>query len=149
MNNRYMERLKAEVPLLHNQYNRLLFIFESKSDYTLKIFSQEYKIPYININLYLSEKLKEVPLNKRTFRAIAYMNELVKGDSEILSFDYYEILFDSSLRLNVFDIFKNLSRNKTLLVSWRGVIEQGFLVHAIPGHSEYKRESIAGMKIIY
>ncbi len=144
-----MELLKSEVPLLQNQYHRLLFISESKFGNTLKHYSEETGFPYININLYLSEKLKGVPFKKRSYKAITFINDLVRNENEILCIDYFEIMFDSSLQLKVFDILKNISRNKTLLVCWRGAVEQGFLVHAVPGHSEYKREIIADFKLIY
>lgn len=138
-----------EVPYLKNKYNKILYLYEYKKGDTLKYYSEVNELPYINVNLYLSEKLMDVKPNRRPYKVIDLMNALGDTGDDIICLDYFEILFESSLKLQPFDILKNLSRRKTVLVAWRYELKDGYLVYAQPGHPEYRKEMIADATIIY
>ena len=138
-----------EVPYLKNKYNKILYLYEYKKGDTLKYYSEVNELPYINVNLYLSEKLMDVKPNRRPYKVIDLMNALGDTGDDIICLDYFEILFESSLKLQPFDILKNLSRRKTVLVAWRYELKDGYLVYAQPGHPEYRKEMIADTTIIY
>ena len=139
MNYQYLSRLDKEIPYLKNKYNKILYLYEYKKGDTLKYYSEVNKLPYINVNLYLSEKLMDVKPNRRPYKVVDLMNSLGDNDDDIICIDYFEILFEPSLKLQPFDILKNLSRRKTVLVAWRYELKDGYLVYAQPGHPEYKK----------
>ncbi len=149
MNYQYLNRLDKEVPYLKNKYNKILYLYEYKKGDTLKYYSEVNKISYIDVNLYLSEKLMDVKPNRRPYKVIDLMNSLGDNDDDIICLDYFEILFEPSLKLQPFDILKNLSRRKTILVAWRYELKDGYLVYAQPRHPEYKKELITDTTIIY
>lgn len=149
MNYQYLNQLDNEVPYLKNKYNKILYLYEYKKGDTLKYYSEVNELPYINVNLYLSEKLMDVKPNRRPYKVIDLMNALGDTGDDIICLDYFEILFESSLKLQPFDILKNLSRRKTVLVAWRYELKDGYLVYAQPGHPEYRKEMIADTTIIY
>ena len=149
MNYQYLSRLDKEIPYLKNKYNKILYLYEYKKGDTLKYYSEVNKLPYINVNLYLSEKLMDVKPNRRPYKVIDLMNSLGDNDDDIICIDYFEILFEPSLKLQPIDILKNLSRRKTVLVAWRYELKDGYLVYAQPGHPEYKKELITDTTIIY
>lgn len=149
MNYQYLNQLNKEIPLLSNKYQKLLFIHESKSGDTLKYFSKSKGYPYINLNLYLSEKLRKVKLENRPFKAVDLMDELIEQYDNIICIDYIEILYEPTLRLNAIEVLKNLSRRAILLVAWRGEIVNGQLLHARAGYSDYSKTSADDIAIIY
>mgnify|MGYP006365335467 FL=1 len=149
MNYQYLNQLNKEVPYLKNKYNKILYLYEYKKGDTLKYYSEVNKLPYINVNLYLSEKLINVKPDRRPYKAVDLMNSLGDKEADTICLDYFEILFEPSLKLQPFDILKNLSRRKTILVAWRYELKDGYLVYAQPGHPEYKKEMIADTTIIY
>ena len=149
MNYQYLNQLDNEVPYLKNKYNKILYLYEYKKGDTLKYYSEVNELPYINVNLYLSEKLMDVKPNRRPYKVIDLMNALGDTGDDIICLDYFEILFESSLKLQPFDILKNLSRRKTVLVAWRYELKDGYLVYAQPGHPEYRKEMIADTTLIY
>mgnify|MGYP003494834486 FL=1 len=149
MNYQYLSQLDKEIPYLKNKYNKILYLYEYKKGDTLKYYSEVNKLPYINVNLYLSEKLMDVKPNRRPYKVIDLMNSLGDNDDDIICIDYFEILFEPSLKLQPFDILKNLSRRKTVLVAWRYELKDGYLVYAQPGHPEYKKERITDTTLIY
>lgn len=149
MNYQYINRLERELPYLKNKYHKLLYLYEYKKGTTLKHYSKENDIPYINVNLYLSEKLINIPAGRRPFKAVDFMDSLIDTVNDIVCLDNFEILFEPSLKLNPFEILKNISRRKVVLVAWRYTYKNGYLVYGEPGHPEYTKESIIDTNIIY
>ena len=94
MNYQYLNRLDKEVPYLKNKYNKILYLYEYKKGDTLKYYSEVNKISYIDVNLYLSEKLMDVKPNRRPYKVIDLMNSLGDNDDDIICLDYFEILFE-------------------------------------------------------
>ncbi|RTQ92253.1 BREX-3 system P-loop-containing protein BrxF [Lysinibacillus telephonicus] len=150
MNYQLINKLNTEVPQLNNKYYKLLYIYESKFGNTLERYSEENAIPYLNINLILSEKLQHVQASRRPYRAAEYLKELLlETEKDIICIDYYELLFEPSLNLNPFELFNSISRNKTLLITWRGDIKDGYFIHAVPGHPEYVKMPIKDAVLIH
>lgn len=150
MNYLLLNKLNTEVPLLKNKYYKQLFIYESKLGNSLEKFSIDQNIPYLNLNVLLSELLQNVDMNRRPYRAAELVDNLIMNeDGEIVCIDYYELLFEPSLKLNPFETFKSISRKKTLLIAWRGNIQNDYLIHAEPGHPEYMKVRITDAVLIH
>lgn len=149
LNNYYFNQLDKEIPSLKNKYNKILFLKESQNGNTLRKYSNENDIAYINVNLYLSEKLIDVETNRRTLKAISLMSLLGERENDIICLDYFEMLFEPSLKLKPFEIFKDLSKRKVVVIAWRYEVNDGYLIYARPGHPEFKKELVTDMTIIH
>lgn len=149
MNLNTIEQLLQILPELNKRYYKQVYIFEFKQGATVFRFSKQQNIPYINLNLELSSRLKDIPQNRRIFKITDIFNTLIQSYPEnIVCIDYYELLFDPSLAINVFELFKNASRNKTLIIAWRGTLTQRDFIHAEAGHPEYKKYPIEDILIL-
>jgi len=94
----------------------------------------------INVNLDLSRRLLDLTERQRALSLPRLLAEIV-GDAngDVVLLDNIEILFDISLKHDPLRLLQNISRNKTLVVTWNGSIDCGQLVYATPDHPEYKR----------
>lgn len=143
MNSEHIRKLEQMLPDINKWYFRQVFVFENVDSHTVRSFSEQQKIPYININLELSRELRDVPQNRRVYKVSDSILTLLRSNPEkIICLDYYELLFNDSLSINVFDLFKNASRNKTLIIAWRGKLTEKEFIYAEPGHPEYTRYPI-------
>lgn len=103
----------------------------------------------INLNLLLSEKLMDIPVSKRSRAVGTIINEVIKAnDAEILAFTDYELLFLPELKQDPLRLFEELSRERIIVVFWRGKYENGTLTHAEPWHREYREYSIIDAEVI-
>ena len=96
-------------------------------------------IPRINVGERLGEELLEVPARSRPLKVASLLERLldnVEGDMVLL--DHIEILFNESLKVEPLTLLKSVSRQRPILVMWRGEIEAGNLVYGFPGHPEYR-----------
>lgn len=101
------------------------------------------------MNVILSEKLLHTVANMRPYQAEEYVKEIILENAfDTICIDYFELLFEPSLKLNPFELFRGISRNKTLLIAWRGNIKDGYFIHAIPGHPEYLKVPISDVVLI-
>lgn len=106
-------------------------------------------IKSINLNLLLSQKLLDVPNNKRSRITGSIVNEIVKAnDTEILVITGYELFFLPELKQDPIRLFEELSRKRIIVVLWKGKYENGTLKHAEPWHREYREYSNIDAEII-
>lgn len=149
MNNHFLERIKNAIPVVSERYFKQVFVYDYINGNTVKTFAENHSLPYINVNVEVSLLLQDVPINRRTFRITEVFQQLIdKYPDDIVCLDYYELLFDNSLAIDPMILIKNNSRNKTLIISWRGKIIGDALIHAEPGHPEYKKYIVQDAIII-
>ncbi|WP_192599220.1 BREX-3 system P-loop-containing protein BrxF [Sporosarcina limicola] len=135
----FIIELKNIIPDLKKRYFKQVFIHEHKSGNTVKNYSSECNIPYLNLNLELAKLLQGIQINRRPYKIADYLNQRLNAmTEEIICLDYFELLFEPSLQINPFDLFENISKNKTLIIAWRGNIHDGHFIQAEPGHPEYR-----------
>jgi len=108
----------------------------------LKELSRKQNIPYLNLNLALSQLLLDLTSRERPLRVLGLIEDLLAeypGNAIIL--DNIELLFDPALQLSPLALLQRLSRQRTLVVSWGGTYdtERHALGYAEPGHPEYRR----------
>src|SRR5260221_12543651 len=82
------------------------------------------QVRYTNLNLELSQRLLGLTERQRSLQVFRLLNEIVeeKG-SQVVLLDNIELLFDTSLRQDPLRLLQSISRNRTVVVSWNGSIE--------------------------
>jgi len=132
-------------------YKIVLVVGRSGSGKTnlLKKIYAEMQIPLLNLGIGLSQKLLPLTTRERKLKACETISALidVEGASR-LAVDNTEIIFDPSLMINPLGLLQSLSRTHLLIWSWNGVVENGHVTYAYPGHPEYQRISTSEITLI-
>jgi len=98
--------------------------------------------PLVNVNLELSRRMLDLTERQRLLELPRILSEIVDAvasNHDIVLLDNIEILFDASLKRDPLGLLQQLSRYKTVVAAWNGRIDDGYLVYAVPGHSEFRR----------
>ena len=105
--------------------------------------------PLLNVNLELSRRMLDLTVRQRALQASRLVEEILSGsEGEVVLLDNIEILFDPSLQQDPLRLLLNLSRNRTLVVSWNGQSKNNILSYGEPGHPEYKRYTVENFLVI-
>ncbi len=128
---------------LPSQYYRLLLIVGptgSGKTRILKGLSRSKDIPYVNLNLALSQRLLDVDHRERPLRVHHFLADVIDEQSaDVVILDNIELLFEPTLHQDPLACLQGSSRNKALIVSWGGKYVGSLLTYAEPGHPEYRR----------
>ena len=111
--------------------------------------SREMGLPYVNVNMLLSQRLLEFTSKARPLRLLNLLDHILEsaGANTVLV-DNTEILFDTRLKQDPLRCLEAVSRNRTVVATWNGRIDANALVYAEPGHPEYRRyPDISGLVI--
>jgi len=140
MNIHFYEQIKNGISDVSNRYFKQIYVYDYKNGNSVRTFAENHSLPYINVNIELSQLLQDVSINRRTYLVSdAFQHLIDKNPDDVICLDYYELLFEPSMAIDPLLLIKNNSRNKTLIISWRGQIIGDTLIHAEPGHPEYKK----------
>lgn len=130
-------KLDKAIEVTSTKRHKLVFVMIS-DELIIRLLS-EVNMGCVNLNLLLSEKLLEIPVNKRSRAVGALINNILKAnDTEILAITDYELLFLPELKQDPIRLFEELSRERIIVVFWRGKFENDTLTHAEPWHREYR-----------
>ncbi len=136
-----IERL---LPGIARQYYRLaLVVGPTGSGKTplLKDLCRRQDIPYLNVNLTISQRLLNLTSKERPLRVRRLLDDVIGEQSgDVVVLDNIELLFDPALHQDPLVCLQVLSRNKIIVVAWSGTYdEKKVLTYAEPGHPEYRR----------
>ena len=107
------------------------------------------KFRYININLELSQRLLGLTERQRSLQVSRLLNKIVdENGAQVVLLDNIELLFDTSLKQDPLRLLQGISRNRTVVASWSGSIENEHLIYAQPDHPEYRRYPTTGLLVI-
>ncbi len=147
-----LAELEQLLPSLTQQYHRLAVVVGrvgSGKTPLLKELCRKHAIPYLNVNLALSQRLLELTSQERPLRVRRLLDDAVAGavsngvneqKSDVIALDNIELLFDPALHQDPLALLQSLSRNRTFVVAWGGTYdEKRTLSYAEPGHPEYRR----------
>ena len=138
-----LEQIAGILPTLLTQYHRLLLIvgpIGSGKTPLLKALCQQQHVPYLNVNLALSQRLLDLTDKERPLRVRRLLADVIDEQAaDIIALDNLELLFDPTLHQDPLVCLQALSRNRTLVAAWGGNYEGGVLTYAEPGHPEYRR----------
>jgi hypothetical protein len=133
-------------------YHRLLLVVAPSGagkTGALKEVHRHLGAPLLNVNLEISRRMLDLTVRQRALQASRLVEEIL-GDShgEVVLLDNIEILFDPSLQQDPLKLLLNLSRNRTLVVSWNGQTRNNTLSYGEMGHPEYKRYTVENFLVI-
>jgi hypothetical protein len=152
MPNGDLENILSKVNEVRSLYNRLVIIVGGPGSGKTRLLNrlgEKTDAHRINVNLALSEKLLDVPTKRRPLSISKILGQIISesgGDTVLL--DNTETLFHPDLMTDPLQLFRQLSRNRTIVASWNGAISEGDLVYANPGHPEYKKYAASDITII-
>lgn len=124
-------------------YHRLVIVAgppRSGKTSALRDLHDERGWPLVNVNLALSEKLLELTTKQRALRVARIVDDIVHehaGDTVLL--DNIEMLFHPDLKQDPLRLLQSLSRNRTIVATWRGSHIRTSLTYAAPDHPEFRR----------
>jgi predicted ATPase len=105
--------------------------------------------PLVNVNLEISRRMLDFTERQRTLQLPCLLAEIVSAfAADVVLLDNIEVLFDISLKQDPLRLFQALSRNKTVVVAWSGLIDGNHLVYATPNHREYRRYPIKDFQVV-
>jgi hypothetical protein len=139
--------LEQMIPTLPQQYHRLILIVGQPGAGKTRLLKELSRraggaIPYLNLNLALSQQLLDLTGKERPLRARRLLAEILdEQPQETLALDNIELLFEPTLHQDPLVLLQGLSRNKSLIAAWPGTYDAAsqVLTYAEPGHPEYRR----------
>jgi hypothetical protein len=142
-----IEMLQELLPTLPQQYHRLILVVGrhgAGKTHLLKELCRraDGAIPYLNLNLALSQRLLDLASKERPLRARRLLAQVLdEHPQETLALDNIELLFEPTLHQDPLVLLKGLSRNKSLIAAWPGTYDAAsqVLTYAEPGHPEHRR----------
>jgi predicted ATPase len=133
-------------------YYRLILVVAPSGMGKTKAFrevAEHTEYEYTNINVELSQSLLGLTERQRSLQVFRLLNEIVeKSGGQVVLLDNIELLFDTSLKQDPLRLLQAISRNRTVVVSWNGCIENDHLSYAQPNHPEYRRYSTTDLLVI-
>ncbi len=137
-----MNGLKGSIECARRGYCKLVLIAEpsgSGKTNLMRNISKREGNPYINLNLELSRKLLDLPVDKRSLELPGCIEEILSAFSDdVIFLDNTELLFAKEMDIDPLRLLQSISRKKTIIASWNGSYDGKTLVYAEPGHPEYK-----------
>lgn len=138
-----IQEIIDQLPGIAQQYNRLLFIVGPQSSGKSRILrelSATVKCPLINLNLELAKLLIELTPLQRSRQLRVVLDDYLKShNSQVLCIDNTEMLFSRDFALDPLALLQALSRDRTLIVAWNGIIDGNHLIYAEASHQEYRK----------
>jgi len=102
----------------------------------------------ININLSLSAELLELTAKQRALRLPEILGLIVGKAESTVVLDNLEILFDKDLKQDPLRLLQGISRNRSVVASWNGMISGNKLMYAETGHPEYRSYELVDTLIV-
>lgn len=130
----------ARAPQLY--YRLVIAVGPARSGKTsaLRDLEAEHGWPLVNVNLSLSERLLELTARQRALRVARIVDDIVnEKESEVIMLDNIEMLFHPELEQDPLRLLQSLSRNRTIVATWRGALQGQALIYASPEHPEHRR----------
>jgi hypothetical protein len=137
------EEIRAQLEGARNLYNRLVLVVGpagTGKTAALRELCDGSGLPYVNLNLALSQRLLEHASKARPLRLRAALDDVMaKTEGDVVVLDNIEILFDPGLKQDPLRLLQLVSRNRTVVASWNGDAAARTLTYAAAGHPEHRR----------
>ncbi len=124
-------------------YHRLILVVGragSGKSAAIREVAQRMDRSVINVNLALSRRMLDLSERQRALQVPRLLDEaLAQAGAEPVLLDPITILFDVALQQDPLRLLQGVARNRIVVAAWSGVVEQGQLLYAEPGHPEFRR----------
>lgn len=138
---------------LNDKYYKLLLLIGLSGSGKTRVINEicgDNAYKYVNLNLSLSERLKDVPIKERGYYVQDFIDEIVRDNpGDFLVLDNIEIVFAKHLQIEPLSILKNIAKYRRTIAAWRGNIKDGYLTYAEPWHEDYVRYDIDELECLY
>ena len=151
MSDSLVERILAEMPHAAQLYSRLVLVVGppgSGKTSALQEISRRAGYPYVNLNLELCRRLLELPERQRPLRVPALLQDTLPAAVDAVLLDNTEVLFDLSLKQDPLRCLLGVSRDRTVVAAWNGVVEDMHLLYATYGHPEHRRHPLGDLLVV-
>jgi len=145
------DKLMDSVQEAKNLYHNLVLLVGlpgSNKTMVLAEVAEELGQKPINVNLELSRRLLEMTNKKRVLKVTEKLDEILAPCPKYAILDPTEILFDVSLKQDPLALLKRISRNRTIIASWNGTIDNGKLIYSEIGHSEHRTYNPTDIQVV-
>jgi hypothetical protein len=103
---------------------------------------------FFRILLELSRRLLDLTERQRALQLQRLLDQVVaQPEGDVVLLDNIEVLFDEALKQDPLRLLQGISRNRTVVATWNGSIEDGHLVYAAPHHPEYRRCAVGDLLV--
>lgn len=136
-----LEKLNTALRTINAQYHQLILLVnceEHSKQEIVRLLKEDRNAKPLNLNLELSTRLFDYSTKQRPLKITEIMEEIIGGTSSPALLDRIDILFEPSLQTDALSLLLSLSRNKSIVVFWQGVLKENRLYYAEPGYPEYK-----------
>ena len=146
-----VETVLAHIKTAWELYHRLILVVApggSGKTATLRAVAAHTGAEMVNLNLELSRRLLDLTVRRRVLELPRALDEILGRDAPLILLDNTEILFDPALRQDPLRLLQGASRNRTIVASWNGTVDDRYLSYADPGHPEFRRYPTVGLVIV-
>ena len=85
-------------------------------------------LPLLNVNVEISRLLLDLTTRQRAIHVSTILRDIIENHNEkAILLDNTELLLDVSLKQDTLRLLQGISRNRTIVASWNGKIENGYL----------------------
>ena len=150
MPERLAENIVRQVQMMGASYHRLVLV-AAKVGKTraMRDAAGQLGASVVNLNLELSRRMLDLTERQRALQLPRLLDAVVSESSGQVAFlDNTELLFDVVLKQDPLRLLQSVSRNRTVVASWNGKAESGFLAYGVPGHPEYRKYPLAGLTVV-
>jgi len=137
------ESVAERVEQASGLYHRLVIVAgppRSGKTSALRVLHSERGWPLVNINFALSERMLELSAKQRALRVARIVDDIIREHAgDVVLLDNLEMLFHPDLMQDPLRLLQTLSRNRTIVATWRGAHQGTSLTYAEPDHPEYRR----------
>jgi hypothetical protein len=145
--------IQRKIEALAGEYHRLILIAGSSGSgktTLLRHLGEGTGTEILNVNLECSKALLELTRKQRMHKGAMLLEGIIASryaTNETVFLDNTEILFDTDLKIDPLRLLQQLSRERCIVATWSGTIENGTLVYAHPDHREYRAYDMDGLTV--
>lgn len=137
----------------NNDHFKLIIIsggFKTGKTYLMKKIANDFEYIYLNLNLILSRRLLQIKEDSYVTQSQDIIKEIFDELNEkILLVDNIELLFSKEVAaLNPVEVFKNLARDKIIILSLPGKIKGDKIQYSTMDRTDYKLMDVSGLTVI-